>query len=294
MIRILAPAKLNLGLEILGRRDDGYHDIRTIFCAVSLFDRVTVEQSPVDQVTCLPPVNAPENLVSVALRGARDVARNLPGVSVTIGKRIPAAAGLGGASSDAAATLLALKRLHPDLINECDTARIAAQCGSDVPFFLRSGLTLGEGRGDHLGPLPFASVYAVIITPHVDIPDKTRAMYAQIDPTDWTDGRQVARLADRLRNGEAIDIGDRLPNAFRQPLYDLFPNIRALAEVIESLLDRGVHVTGAGPSLFVLCSGPADAGDVRRRLSIQIDPDRAHLHTVRSVSRVLIAESPDV
>jgi len=294
MIRILAPAKLNFGLEILGRRDDGYHEIRTIFCAVSLFDQVTIDRSPVDQVACLPAVDAQENLVSVALRNAREVLPQLPGLRVTIRKRIPAAAGLGGASSDAAATLLALSRLHPDQMNECDSAELAAWCGSDVPFFLHSGVALGEGRGERLRRIPFVPIHAVIITPLVDIPDKTRAMYARIGPTEWTDGGQVASIADRLGRGEILAIRERLPNAFRQPLYDLFPDIRALAGEIEAMLGRSVQVTGAGPSLFVLCSGSADALSVRRELSARVDPDWAQLHTVRSVSRVLITESPDV
>jgi 4-diphosphocytidyl-2-C-methyl-D-erythritol kinase len=294
MIRILTPAKLNLGLEILSRRDDGYHEIRTIFCAVSLFDKVTVTTSSADQVACLPAVDTPENLVSVALRNAREVTPELPGICVTVEKRIPAAAGLGGASSDAAATLLAISRLHPDQFRECSIAELAAQCGSDVPFFLHSGLALGEGRGEQLRRLPFVPIHAVIITPLVDIPDKTRAMFARIRPTDWTDGGQVASIAEQLCRGEVVGTGERLPNAFRQPLYDLFPDIQALAEEIESMLGRSVQVTGAGPSIFVLCSGSADALSVRRELSARVDPDQAHLHTVRSVSRVLITGNPDV
>ena len=294
MIRILAPAKLNLGLEILGRRPDGYHEIRTIFCAVSLFDQLSVERSSADQVACLPLVDVPENLVTVALREARLALPHLPGARVTISKRIPAAAGLGGASSDAAATLSSLRYLTSEPIDDCQIADVAANCGSDVPFFLHSGLAVGAGRGEQLQPLPFIPVHAVIITPRIDIPDKTRAMYSQIGENDWTDGRQVVALAKRLSRGELTRPDELLPNAFRRPLYDLYPEIGALATEIEMDLGCRVQVTGAGPSLYVLCSNAAESLSVRRRLSAQIDLNWAQLHPVRSVSRLLTAESPDV
>ena len=294
MIRILAPAKLNLGLEILGRRSDGYHEIRTIFCAVSLFDQISVERSSADQVACLPPVAVPENLVTVALRKAREALPELPHARVTITKRIPAAAGLGGASSDAAATLSSLRYLTSGPIDGCQIAEVAANCGSDVPFFLHSGIAVGAGRGEQIRPLPFMPIHAVIITPRIDIPDKTRAMYSQIGENDWTDGSQVVALAERLLRHELTRPDGYLPNAFRRPLYDLFPVIGALATEIEMDLGCSVQVTGAGPSLFVLCSSAAESLSVRHRLSARIDQNRAQLHAVRSVSRPLIAESPDV
>jgi 4-diphosphocytidyl-2-C-methyl-D-erythritol kinase len=294
MICALAPAKLNLGLEILGRRDDGYHEIRTILCAVSLFDRLTIVRSSTNSVQCDPPIDADDNLVSIALRAAQSWRHGLPMASVTIAKHVPAAAGLGGASSDAAAALMAINCLAGGLLADEELASIGAQCGSDVPFFFRSGLAFGLGRGERIEPLPFIPLHAVIVTPNVRIPDKTRTMYRQITPENWTNGEQIANLAARLKNRIKLPRGERFPNAFRQPLYDLYPEIGDLAEQIEALLGRAVQVTGAGPSLYVFCADVVDAMHVSVALRQLPDADDRTIHRVRSVSRPLIIEYPDV
>jgi 4-diphosphocytidyl-2-C-methyl-D-erythritol kinase len=294
MIRALAPAKLNLGLEILGRRDDGYHEIRTIFCAVSLFDRLTIALAAANSVWCDRKIDAEENLVSIAVRNAQSTCQDLPAAEVTIEKRVPAAAGLGGASSDAAAALMAINCLAGGPLAHEELASIGAQCGSDVPFFFRSGLAFGSGRGEQIEPLPFIPLHAVIVTPNVRIPDKTRTMYSQIRPEQWTNGDQVADLAARLDNRMKMPRGARFPNAFRQPLYDLYPEIGVLAEQIEALLGRAVQVTGAGPSLYVFCADVVDAMHVRVALRQLPDADDRAIHCVRSVSRPLIIENPDV
>jgi 4-diphosphocytidyl-2-C-methyl-D-erythritol kinase len=294
MIRALAPAKLNLGLEILGRRDDGYHEIRTIFCAVSLFDRLTLDRSAANSVRCDVPIDADENLVSVAMRAAQSACPSLPMASVSIAKRVPAAAGLGGASSDAASALMAINRLAGSPLDADQLAAIGAQCGSDVPFFFHSGLALGSGRGEQLESLPFTPLHAVIVTPNVAIPDKTRTMYSRIKPESWTSGEDVANLASRLASGSVFPHNTLFPNTFRQPLYDLYPEIGALAEQMEALLDRAVQVTGAGPSLFVLCADAADATRVSAALRRLPGADDCAIHRVRSVSKPLIIENPDV
>ena len=295
MIKILAPAKLNLGLEILGRRPDGYHDLRTIFCAVSLFDLVTVERAERSTVNCDHADSIGENLATCALERARQIRPSLPHARVSIKKRIPASAGLGGASSDAAATLVGLNQISGNTISTEQLADLALACGSDVPFFLQSGLALGRGRGEELTTLPIQSpLHAVIITPRIAIPDKTRTMYSLVRPGTWTSGETTEALAMRLASGGWAQNNEKLPNAFRQPLYDLFPNVRMLADNIAAEIGRAVQVSGAGPSLFVLCSDLPDARSVRRKLGASIGPTEASIHRVRSVSSLVISEGPDV
>jgi 4-diphosphocytidyl-2-C-methyl-D-erythritol kinase len=294
MIRALAPAKLNLGLEILRRRDDGFHEIRTIFCAVSLFDRLTIAKARANSVLCNAPIDTEENLVSIAMRKAQSACSGLPHAAVTIEKRVPAAAGLGGASSDAAATLLALNCLTDRPLTVEQLTVLGAQCGSDIPFFFHSGLALGTGRGEQLIELPFTPLHAVIVTPAVAIPDKTRTMYARIRPEHWTSGEHVEHLTARLARGAAPNPVEQLPNAFSRPLYDFYPEIGSLASQMEALLGRSVQVTGAGPSLYVLCADAADATSVSEALRILPGADDRTIHRVRSVSAPLIVESPDV
>jgi 4-diphosphocytidyl-2-C-methyl-D-erythritol kinase len=294
-MRMLAPAKINLGLEILGRRPDGYHELRTIFCAVSLFDRVEIEPAARSSFYCDSADSIEQNLAEVALRKARNLCPSLPDVRLSITKRIPTAAGLGGASSDAANTLIGLNRLSGERLSRVQLADLALRCGSDVPFFLNSGISLGRARGEDLSALPVRSpIHAVIVSPHVTIPDKTRTMYGQISPDSWTGGEQVEALAEHLAGGGSLQPSVPLPNAFRQPLYDLFPEVHSLANRIEEKVGRAVQVSGAGPSVFVICTDISDALRIRHELGTMIDLTSASVHRVRSVSTVLISEGPDV
>jgi 4-diphosphocytidyl-2-C-methyl-D-erythritol kinase len=295
MIQILAPAKLNIGLEVLGRRPDGYHELRTIFCAVSLFDRVSFAPATESCVVCDLGIGSTANLAEIALDRMRESIPDMPHVRISIIKGIPAAAGLGGASSDAAAVLLGLNRIAGSPTSTDLIASLALECGSDVPFFLSSGLALGIGRGEEISPLPLRSpIHAVVITPNVIIPDKTRMMYGQLGPEDWTTGRRVESLAERLANGNPLPLQECLPNTFRRPLYDLFPAVRLLAERIGEAIKLPVQVSGAGPSLFVLCSDVEHAQRIQRRLRATIDRNLATVHRVRSTASILISEDTDV
>ena len=155
-LTIPAPAKLNLGLEVVGRRADGYHDLATIFLTVSLFDEISVasESGTSIGLECsgsnLPPQ---ENLVWRAAEAMQEAAPGR-GALLKLEKRIPVAAGLGGASSDAAATLLALRELWQAPVTDEALAAMALELGSDVPFLLRGGCALGGGRGEELLGLP--------------------------------------------------------------------------------------------------------------------------------------------
>ena len=151
-LTVRAPAKLNLGLEVLGRRADGYHDLATIFLTVSLFDELSVasETGTSLGLECSgSEVPSQENLVWRAAEAMQEVAPGR-GALLRLEKRIPVAAGLGGASSDAAATLLALRQLWQVDIAEEALAGVALRLGSDVPFLLRGGCALGRGRGEVL------------------------------------------------------------------------------------------------------------------------------------------------
>ena len=294
-MRMLAPAKINLGLEILGQRPDGYHELRTIFCSVSLFDQVVIEPAAQSSIACDSADTIGQNLAEVALRKAQILCPSLPEVRVSITKRIPTAAGLGGASSDAATTLIGVNRISGEHLSRDQLADLALRCGSDVPFFLNPGISLGRARGEDLTALHVRSpLHAVIITPHVTIPEKTRTMYGRISPDNWTGGEQIEALAKHLAGGGSLPPDVRLPNAFRQPLYDLFPEVRSLADRIEEKVGRAAQVSGAGPSMFVICTDIGDALRIRHELGTTIDLTSASVHRVRSVSNVLISEGPDV
>jgi 4-diphosphocytidyl-2-C-methyl-D-erythritol kinase len=263
MITTVAPAKINLSLEILGRRDDGYHEIVSVMQTVDLHDELTFEPGGSGGIlvtgTGLPPE---EDLVYRAAQQSP-----MPDAAITVRKRIPAGAGLGGGSSDAAATLRGLARLAAETPARDDLASAAAALGSDVPFFLRGGTAIAEGRGERITPLPDAgTAWLVVVSPPIAIPRKTERMYSALDPRDFTDGARTRSLADRIRNGKPFDDG-MLYNCFGRAVFEVFPS---LAKYRDWMIEAGVpsvHVCGAGPSLFALVSGEAEARAVRARMN---------------------------
>jgi 4-diphosphocytidyl-2-C-methyl-D-erythritol kinase len=259
-ITLLAPAKLNLGLAITGRRSDDYHELVTIFQAISIYDRLTL--APADELRLIcddPALAGPDNLALLALLRLRELAEITAGATVHLSKSIPVAAGLGGASSDAAAALLVARRLWRLSVDGPDLAQLAASLGSDVPFFLHGGTALATGRGDRLTPLPTpAEAWFVVVAPAVQIPRKTATLYAALTAGDFGDGATVLAQAERLRAGRGIEPAS-LPNAFTRALYRLRPELAELPAVMRRHGAPNVALSGAGPSHYTLLRDPAAA-----------------------------------
>ena len=252
MLRLLAPAKVNLTFEVLGRRDDGYHEVRTILQALSLADELTFEASDDLSLTVEPEGAAPveENLVLAAARLLQREAGVSAGAAIHLTKRIPMAGGLGGGSSDAATALLGLQRLWGLGLDAGALRELAAQLGSDVPFFISGGTALGEGRGERLTPLPTPQGEAVVAVPDASRPrDKTGQMYGLLKPEHYTDGSATAEAERRLRSGESP--GGGAVNAFDAVAAQAYPSYTALREAFESVGLRPA-LCGAGPSMFAL------------------------------------------
>ena len=252
MLRLLAPAKVNLTFEVLGRRADGYHEVRTILQALSLADELTFEASDSLTLTVEPEGAAPvgENLVLAAARLLQREAGVERGAALHLTKRIPTAGGLGGGSSDAATALLGLRWLW-GLDLDADALReLAAQLGSDVPFFISGGTALGEGRGERLTPLPTPQGEAVIAVPDASRPrDKTAQMYGLLTPEQYTDGRATADAERRLRSG--VPLSNGVLNAFDAVAGEAYLFHAALREAFASAGLRPA-LCGAGPSMFAL------------------------------------------
>jgi 4-diphosphocytidyl-2-C-methyl-D-erythritol kinase len=266
-IVIDAPAKLNLGLEVIGRRDDGFHEIATIFVAIDLYDRVTLSPSARLELSCDDDALAgEENLALRALRLLGEETNYSGGAHIHLCKRIPAAAGLGGASSDAAAALLGGRELWNLDLSDAELHDLATRLGSDVPFFLRGGCALGRGRGDVLEPLPLpADLWFVVVVPDVRIPAKTASLYARLDAEHFSDGSQIAAQAARLRAGQTLDVV-LLGNAFAQPLYSVVPELAALPDIMRDAGAASVAISGAGPTHYAVAKDEARAEGVATRL----------------------------
>ncbi len=274
-LRLRAPAKVNWSLEVLGRRPDGYHELRTIFQTIALSDWLTLTLdeglslalSGETGTLAAEPLEA--NLAyRAALRLQREVNRSSgqddgrpSGVHIALEKNVPVAAGLGGGSSDAAAVLRGLRVLWQLPFSDDDLTSLAAEIGADVPFFVRGGTALGSGRGDVLAPLPDVPVRRLVLAwPRTSgAADKTAAMFDALEPQHYTGGSRTESLASRLREGRPIDDGD-LCNVFDHAL----PRVDAVA--VRAFRDAGglgvgrPHLAGSGPSFFFLLAQEQPAG----------------------------------
>jgi 4-diphosphocytidyl-2-C-methyl-D-erythritol kinase len=285
VIQILAPAKLNLGLEVLEKRADGFHEIRTVFCAISVFDRIQIGS------TGTFPALDPNDLAELARIAFRHSVDDSADVSLQVEKRIPVAAGLGGGSSDAAAILRGLDLLRPGSNLAC----LALELGSDVPFLLSGGIALGSGRGEQLRPLPSRSLSFVLISFDLDIRDKTSMMFGALNADDMTSGESVCGTADLIEQGSDRLMDSAFFNAFQRALYHLFPEVKGVADVVAAELRVPVNLTGAGPTLFVVAPDYATALVYRNQiLAIDAIADRfARCICARSVSRIPMVDSRD-
>ncbi len=266
----LAHAKINLSLEVLGRRPDGYHEVVTVLHTVSLADRLTFQPADSLAVHCdIPDLSQEQNLVWQAARLLqRETSASSKGVAITLEKHIPPASGLGGGSSDAAATLIGLNAMWGLDLSAATQWKLAAKLGSDVPFFTKGGCALGTGRGEVVTPLPPASGWwAVVLCPNVSLSDKTARLYGLLTEADSTDGLATMVLAERLRMGRAT-IADvaAARNAFERVASRAFPG---LAKHRRALLKAGapfVRLTGTGPALFTLVDRCEDGEAILHQL----------------------------
>lgn len=252
MFRLVSSAKLNLSLEVMGRRADGYHEVLSVMQAVSLCDYMTFEPSTELEINCdLPGWQAEKSLVQRAACLMAQGAGGGAGARIRISKQIPLSSGLGGDSSNAATALSGLNRLWGLGLPAVQLGRIAAGLGADVPFFLNGGTVLAAGRGDELTPLPpLMDLNTVIFHPAVARPDrKTANLYNMLTAGDFSDGSRTRELAGRIAAGEALNAA-RFYNAFDRAATGVYAGLAASREAFRSAGAGEVHLAGSGPALF--------------------------------------------
>ena len=268
-LSIPAYAKINLSLEVLGKRSDGYHEVATVLQTVALADEVVIEDSERLEVDCDDEgLSGESNIVWDAAQALSEHVGIEPRARITIRKRIPVAAGLGGGSADAAAALRGLNRLWGLALTAADLRRVARRLGTDVVFQLTGGAALGTGRGDELAPLAGReSVHLLIVAPQYSIPGKTPMMYGALAPTDYTDGESTRSLfeSEAWVRGNIDSGGCR--NAFTRAALEIFPGLWDVWEKAARVTSCRPCLSGAGPAFFCMPSNEAEAAMVRTVLA---------------------------
>ena len=287
-VRIPAYAKINLRLEILGKRDDGYHELRTILQTISLHDKLHFRSSRRAGISLTIQGNeelsreaAEKNLVYRAVDILRSEWKHLPGVEITLKKNIPAGRGLGGGSSDAAAALLGYLQFLGKTIEPARLLSIAAGLGADIPFFLLGGRALGVSKGEEIYPLPdVPALSLLVVSPkdlHVPTPDAYR----------WLDAPQLTSLTKTAADHKLYKFcalcwsaqGVCLSNDFERAVFERHPR---LAQVKRALLQAGASealLAGSGSAVFGVFPSPAKA----RRAAVGFPHDQSFV--CESVSR---------
>lgn len=273
-IRERAEAKLNLTLEVVRRRADGYHEIATVFQTIDLVDEIAMGRAQtlsleIDDAA----LDGPDNLVVRAAHALASRAGAEPAARIEVRKRIPVAAGLGGGSADAAAALRGLARLWAYRGALDDLAR---GLGADVPFLLRGGTALARGTGDALNRIQTPSLWMVGVTPHYRVPHKTARAYGLLATGAHTSGRQTEEIARELAHGRTDALKDA-PNAFETIADELFPGLPAFRAALLRAGARWTRLSGAGPTLFTGFDDAAEAQTIASRLTAVIPEARIFL-----------------
>jgi 4-diphosphocytidyl-2-C-methyl-D-erythritol kinase len=267
-VRVVAPAKVNLFLEVLGKRADGYHEIATLMLAIDLVDELdfTPDGSGALSLTSDDPALTvgPDNLVLKAASRLRESTGCTSGARIRLTKRIPWAAGLGGGSSDAAAAMEGLNELWKIGLSPAALARIGAEIGSDVPFFLNGPAAWCTGRGEVVTPATIGRpLDLVLVKPPEGLgtADVYRRLTIPAKPTDGT----VAR--ESLANGDVDGLGRALFNRLQEPAFELNPAVANAFDRVRAAGAAGCLMSGSGSCLFALCRSPSEARQVHDDLS---------------------------
>lgn len=288
---VRAPAKVNLFLEVLARRPDGYHEIATLMVAVSLYDTLEFKEDPSGalRLHCDVPdlTTGPDNLVLKAAALLRERTRCARGAEIRLTKRVPMAAGLGGGSSDCAAALEGLNRLWRLGLGRDDLARLGGELGSDVPFFMHTPAAWCTGRGEVVTPVALGRpLDLVIVKPAVGL--STAEVYRGVTVPDRPETGDELRRA--VEAGDVEEIGRRLHNRLEEAARRLRPEIDAGLTLLRRQGPAGGLMSGSGTSLFALCRDAGEAGRVARALRNAVTPPGAvaggdfQVYVVRSCS----------
>jgi len=280
-LRLNAYAKVNLTLNVLGERSDGYHEIESVMHTISLHDSITLREAGAGVEVIVHDGEVPtdhRNLVVRAAQLLRDTSGVERGVQIEIVKRIPTAAGLGGGSSDAAVTLLGLAQMWKLRLDGRALTALAGKLGSDVPFFLEGGAAVARGRGERLTFLPpLPTTWVVLARPRVAVP--TEWAYRQLDPSTIVRHPDTAAMADAVKREDVREVGRLLSNVFEDLVVTTHPIVGDLKARILKGEAYGACLSGTGPTVFGLMANEAAARKVADDLAALPEVD---VHVTRT------------
>lgn len=304
-IMLKSSAKINLYLEIIGDRPDGYHELVMILQSIDLADQIDLHANTTDdiRVRCDHP-EVPLDQSNIAYRAAKLIVAEFPdafakygGVDITIHKYIPVAAGLAGGSTNAAAVLVGINLLWNLGLTQSELEELGATLGSDVPFCVAGGTAIATGRGEQLSPLPSLDNIYIVLGKYRSLAVSTAWAYKtyrqQFGSAYIRDTNSLATRAAAVHSGSmvkailhrgGVEIGQRLHNDLERVVLPTYPQVLQLREVFASTGVLGTMMSGSGPSVFALCESKDQAEQVKLDVRERIPDEDLELFVIRTTT----------
>ena len=268
-MELKALAKINLGLDVLGRRENGYHDVRMIMQSVYLYDEVKLDQSEEPGIRVRTNLGfLPTGEGNIAYKAAQMLTDEFgigPGIDISLNKHIPVAAGLAGGSADAAAVLFGLNRMFGLKLSQKELMERGVKLGADVPYCIMRGTVLAEGIGEELTVLPAMPKCTVLIAkPPVSV--STKVVYEALDAREITVHPDIDGIIEGLKEGNLKRIASSMGNVLESVTIPMHPVIEQIKDEMKAAGALNAMMSGSGPTVFGLFENRAAARDAQRRI----------------------------
>lgn len=268
IIKINAPAKINLALDVIRKREDGYHDVKMIMQSIRLYDRLIVRKNHHHQIRLASNLSYlpcdENNLVYKAIQLIKDEFNIDTGVSVRLEKHIPVAAGMAGGSSDCAAALIAMNQLFHLKLSDEELKIRGVKLGADVPYCIMKGTALSEGIGDILTPLPNTpDCYVLIAKPNTHVSTKT--VYTNLKLDNETAHPDIDEVISQINSGDLQKMCEHMGNILETVTIPLHPEIGELKKIMMENGSLGSLMSGSGPTVFGIFDNEKDAKIARNK-----------------------------
>ena len=287
-ISVKALAKINLGLDVVRRREDGYHEVRMIMQTIHLYDLLEIQKIREPEIQIVSnlsflPVNE-NNLVYKAARLLQEEFALTDGISVKLTKRIPVAAGMAGGSTDAAAMLYAMNQLYDLGLSRRELMKRGVQIGADVPYCLMRGTALAEGIGEKLTPLPpMPKCQILIAKPPISV--STKMVYEKLDSCEIKEHPDIDGILDGLKNQDLEQVAASLGNVLEKVTVEAYPVIAQIKECMMEAGALGAMMSGSGPTVFGIFRDRRTAKEAFTKVKAQNLAKQIYLANVHNVRR---------
>ena len=287
-MELKALAKINLGLDVLGRRENGYHDVRMIMQSVYLYDEVKLDQSEEPGIRVRTNLGfLPTGEGNIAYKAAQMLTDEFgigPGIDISLNKHIPVAAGLAGGSADAAAVLFGLNRMFGLKLSQKELMERGVKLGADVPYCIMRGTVLAEGIGEELTVLPAMPKCTVLIAkPPVSV--STKVVYEALDAREITVHPDIDGIIEGLKEGNLKRIASSMGNVLESVTIPMHPVIEQIKDEMKAAGALNAMMSGSGPTVFGLFENRAAARDAQRRIREKALTRQGYVTSIHSVRR---------